>query len=206
MKNDLAVFEGYHIRRIYDEPTGKWAAIWAGMSGTRGSIYISDAMWWVDDQSARINGEAPGVLAEEARKLGAALIHSLGAAGLKWLPALVRSVRTGWTVILAALVAPMIGPLGIRYYSQAAKIQEAATDRIMEWQPPDANNVMVWLVLALVGVWVFAVVRLTASSGRAWRTFRMDAMLVIAMVLIMTSAAYQQSAEANAAKIAASEK
>jgi hypothetical protein len=120
--------------------------------------------------------------------LGAALIHALGSAGLKWLPALVRSLRKDWAVVLAAFVAPMIGPLGPGYYAQAGKIQEAATDRIMEWQPPDANNLMVWLALALVGVWVLTVVRLTAASGRPWRTFRMDAMLVIALVLLMTSA------------------
>lgn len=117
----------------------------------------------------------------------AALIHALGAAGLKWLPALIRSIRKGWAVILAALVVPLIGPLGPGYYAQASKIQEAASGRILEWQAPDANNVIVWLALALVGMWVVALVRLAASSGRVWRTFRMDAMLVIATVAVMMS-------------------
>jgi prepilin-type N-terminal cleavage/methylation domain-containing protein len=53
--NTLAVGEC-----IFDQRTTKWAALWAGMTGLRGgSIYISDVMWWVDDQSARINGPAP---------------------------------------------------------------------------------------------------------------------------------------------------
>ena len=45
---------------IYDERTGKRAAIWPGMTGLRdGSIWISDVMWWVDDATATINGPAP---------------------------------------------------------------------------------------------------------------------------------------------------
>ena len=45
---------------IFDELTSKRAAIWAGMSGLRnGAIWISDVMWWIDDQSASINGPAP---------------------------------------------------------------------------------------------------------------------------------------------------
>ena len=45
---------------IFDVPTGKWAALWPGMSGLRdGAIYVSDVMWWVDDSSAEINGSAP---------------------------------------------------------------------------------------------------------------------------------------------------
>jgi prepilin-type N-terminal cleavage/methylation domain-containing protein len=45
----------------YDETVGKRAAIWPGMTGIHsdGSIYISDTMWWVDDNSAVINGPAP---------------------------------------------------------------------------------------------------------------------------------------------------
>ena len=44
----------------YDEATGKKAAIWAGMSGLRNSaIWISDVMWWIDAESAVINGPAP---------------------------------------------------------------------------------------------------------------------------------------------------
>lgn len=44
----------------YDESTGKKAAIWPGMSGLRGSaIWISDVMWWVDADTAQINGPAP---------------------------------------------------------------------------------------------------------------------------------------------------
>jgi prepilin-type N-terminal cleavage/methylation domain-containing protein/prepilin-type processing-associated H-X9-DG protein len=44
----------------FDEVTGKRAAIWPGMTGLRdGSIWISDVMWWVDADSAVINGPAP---------------------------------------------------------------------------------------------------------------------------------------------------
>ena len=40
--------------------TGRKAAIWAGMHGlANGSIYISDVMWWVDEDTAKINGPAP---------------------------------------------------------------------------------------------------------------------------------------------------
>ncbi len=53
--NTLAVGEC-----MYDEPTGKRAAIWPGMTGIRnGSVWISDQMWWVDELSAVINGPAP---------------------------------------------------------------------------------------------------------------------------------------------------
>jgi prepilin-type N-terminal cleavage/methylation domain-containing protein len=49
-----------------DEPSGKRAAIWSGMTGLRpapgataNSVWISDVMWWVDEASAVINGPAP---------------------------------------------------------------------------------------------------------------------------------------------------
>lgn len=119
---------------------------------------------------------------------GAALIHALGAAGLHWLPVLLRSLRRGWPVIVAALVAPMIGPAGWAYYGQVVRIQEAASEWILEWQPPDANNPIVWVALVVVGVWGLALVRLAAASGRVWRTFRMDMMVVVALVALMTSA------------------
>ncbi len=45
---------------MYDEVSGKKAAIWPGMTGVRaGSVYISDVMWWVDNDTATINGPAP---------------------------------------------------------------------------------------------------------------------------------------------------
>jgi len=45
---------------MFDTQTEKRAAIWAGMSGLRdGSIWVSDVMWWLDDDSSRINGPAP---------------------------------------------------------------------------------------------------------------------------------------------------
>lgn len=45
---------------VYDGPAGKRAAIWPGMSGFHdNAVWISDVMWWVDDDSARINGPAP---------------------------------------------------------------------------------------------------------------------------------------------------
>ncbi len=53
--NTLAVGEC-----IYDQPSGKRAALWVGMTGLRsGSVWISDVMWWVDESSAVINGLAP---------------------------------------------------------------------------------------------------------------------------------------------------
>jgi prepilin-type N-terminal cleavage/methylation domain-containing protein/prepilin-type processing-associated H-X9-DG protein len=60
--NTLAVGECIYDDTI-DPATGlpiKRAALWAGMTGLRdGSVWISDVMWWVDEISARINGEAP---------------------------------------------------------------------------------------------------------------------------------------------------
>jgi prepilin-type processing-associated H-X9-DG protein len=46
---------------LFDKQVDKRAAIWPGMSGLRddGNIWISDVMWWVDEDSARINGPAP---------------------------------------------------------------------------------------------------------------------------------------------------
>jgi prepilin-type processing-associated H-X9-DG protein len=52
--NTLAVGEC-----MFDEPTDHRAALWAGMSGQSTAVHISDVMWWVDDQSAVINGPAP---------------------------------------------------------------------------------------------------------------------------------------------------
>ena len=60
---------------LFDENTGKRAAIWAGMSGRRftpgASIWISDVMWWIDANSARING--PASQAFSSRHPGGAL-------------------------------------------------------------------------------------------------------------------------------------
>jgi prepilin-type N-terminal cleavage/methylation domain-containing protein/prepilin-type processing-associated H-X9-DG protein len=45
---------------MYDEVSGKKAAIWPGMTGVQaGTVYISDVMWWVDNDTAKINGPAP---------------------------------------------------------------------------------------------------------------------------------------------------
>jgi prepilin-type N-terminal cleavage/methylation domain-containing protein/prepilin-type processing-associated H-X9-DG protein len=45
---------------MFNESISKRAALWAGMTGYRdGSIWISDVMWWVDEDTARINGPAP---------------------------------------------------------------------------------------------------------------------------------------------------
>ena len=38
--------------------TGRQAAIWAGMRGTDFSTHISDVMWWMDNNTATINGPA----------------------------------------------------------------------------------------------------------------------------------------------------
>jgi prepilin-type N-terminal cleavage/methylation domain-containing protein len=39
--------------------TGRIAAIWAGMRGTDSAVHISDVMWWLDPETAKINGSAP---------------------------------------------------------------------------------------------------------------------------------------------------
>jgi type II secretory pathway pseudopilin PulG len=45
---------------ILNEATGKKAALWVGMTGSHdGGINISDVMWWVDADTATINGPAP---------------------------------------------------------------------------------------------------------------------------------------------------
>jgi prepilin-type N-terminal cleavage/methylation domain-containing protein/prepilin-type processing-associated H-X9-DG protein len=45
---------------MFDERLDKRAAIWPGMSGVRnGGVWISDVMWWLDEATSRINGEAP---------------------------------------------------------------------------------------------------------------------------------------------------
>jgi len=45
---------------LFDKHVEKRAAIWPGMTGVRdGSIWISDVMWWVDNDSARINARLP---------------------------------------------------------------------------------------------------------------------------------------------------
>jgi prepilin-type N-terminal cleavage/methylation domain-containing protein/prepilin-type processing-associated H-X9-DG protein len=47
---------------IFDPRPGidKRACIWVGMTGIRnGSIWISDVMWWVDQDTAKVNGPAP---------------------------------------------------------------------------------------------------------------------------------------------------
>jgi prepilin-type N-terminal cleavage/methylation domain-containing protein/prepilin-type processing-associated H-X9-DG protein len=44
---------------IFDVPTTKRAAIWAGMTGQISTVVqVSDAMWWVDDANSRVNGPA----------------------------------------------------------------------------------------------------------------------------------------------------
>jgi hypothetical protein len=44
----------------FDLRTGKRAALWAGMTGVRdGAVWISDVVWWVDQDTAVINGPAP---------------------------------------------------------------------------------------------------------------------------------------------------
>jgi prepilin-type N-terminal cleavage/methylation domain-containing protein/prepilin-type processing-associated H-X9-DG protein len=45
-----------------EDPNSKRAAIWPGMTGIHpadGAIWISDVMWWVDADTAVINGPAP---------------------------------------------------------------------------------------------------------------------------------------------------
>jgi prepilin-type N-terminal cleavage/methylation domain-containing protein/prepilin-type processing-associated H-X9-DG protein len=44
---------------IFNPPTQKRAAIWAGLTGQVDTIVqTSDVMWWVDDSTARVNGSA----------------------------------------------------------------------------------------------------------------------------------------------------
>jgi prepilin-type N-terminal cleavage/methylation domain-containing protein/prepilin-type processing-associated H-X9-DG protein len=45
---------------VFDAPTKKRSAIWAGLSGQVDTVVqTSDVMWWVDDADARVNGPAP---------------------------------------------------------------------------------------------------------------------------------------------------
>jgi prepilin-type processing-associated H-X9-DG protein len=45
---------------IFDTPTQKRAAIWAGLSGQVDAlVQTSDVMWWLDAADARVNGPAP---------------------------------------------------------------------------------------------------------------------------------------------------
>lgn len=45
---------------MFDKSVDKRAAIWAGMTGLRGNaVWISDVMWWLDEDSATVNGPAP---------------------------------------------------------------------------------------------------------------------------------------------------
>jgi prepilin-type processing-associated H-X9-DG protein len=45
---------------MLNDATGSKAALWAGMTGVVGnSVIISDVMWWVDNDTAVINGPAP---------------------------------------------------------------------------------------------------------------------------------------------------
>ena len=55
----------------FDAPMKRRAAIWAGMSGQPDAIVqVSDAMWWLDDTDARLNGTAPASVQFAARRLG----------------------------------------------------------------------------------------------------------------------------------------
>ncbi len=55
--NTVAVGECYFDDRV---GVNKWAAIWAGTTGFYGGgVRISDVMWHLDDNSAKINGTAP---------------------------------------------------------------------------------------------------------------------------------------------------
>jgi prepilin-type N-terminal cleavage/methylation domain-containing protein/prepilin-type processing-associated H-X9-DG protein len=48
---------------LYDEPSGKKAAIWTGMTGWTGPdgnvVHVSDVMWGLDDGTSKVNGTAP---------------------------------------------------------------------------------------------------------------------------------------------------
>jgi prepilin-type N-terminal cleavage/methylation domain-containing protein/prepilin-type processing-associated H-X9-DG protein len=51
---------------LFDEKTGKRAALWSGMTGLRAlpgdsgaSMWVSDVMWSVDDANSSVNGPAP---------------------------------------------------------------------------------------------------------------------------------------------------
>jgi prepilin-type N-terminal cleavage/methylation domain-containing protein/prepilin-type processing-associated H-X9-DG protein len=59
---------------IFDERINKWATLWAGMTGLHPnpitgvtSIWISDVMWWLDEDSATINGSAPQAFSSRHR-------------------------------------------------------------------------------------------------------------------------------------------
>src|SRR5262245_1487802 len=48
---------------LYDEASGKKAAIWTGMTGWTGPagnvLHVSDVMWGLDDGTSKVNGTAP---------------------------------------------------------------------------------------------------------------------------------------------------
>ncbi|MBA4062172.1 MAG: prepilin-type cleavage/methylation domain-containing protein [Isosphaera sp.] len=72
---------------ILDPKTGKTAALWVGMTGyISGAIRISDVMWWVDEDTAQVNGTAPQSFA--SRHLG-------GGAEFAFADGTVRFFRTG---------------------------------------------------------------------------------------------------------------
>jgi prepilin-type N-terminal cleavage/methylation domain-containing protein len=63
--NTLCIGECIYTYSLTDG-TGRRAAIWAGMSGYHADpvthaygVYISDNMWWMDENSAYVNGTAP---------------------------------------------------------------------------------------------------------------------------------------------------
>jgi hypothetical protein len=117
----------------------------------------------------------------------AAVVHALGGQPRTWLPRLATSLRRGWPTLLAVGLAPLLGPLGVAYYGQVARIQDAAAGRIVEWMPVAGTSVALWLAVALIGAWGVAVVHIVARSGSVWPTVRMDALLIAVLLMLMST-------------------
>jgi hypothetical protein len=119
----------------------------------------------------------------------AAVARAVGSGGLRWLPVLAASLRKGWAVILVAMVAPLIGPLGFTYYLQTLMIKDAATDRIAEWLAATTDSATVIFALVLLILWGLSVVRITSRVSGVWRTIRMDGVFLGALLILELSAA-----------------
>jgi len=163
---------------------------WIGLVAMRVMYTNLWPAWWVIGPAVMVWSWFHGVaILVGPLLIASALIHGVGVGGLRWLEPFARSMKSGALVIVAVLIAPMIGPLGIQYYSQSLAIRDAAQSRIIEWLPATTDSALVIFLFALFGVWVISVMAITARSHRVWRTIRMDAMFIFVLFVLGISAA-----------------